>query len=77
MSIFNDPLTGLVIQDIISINSTKATEPFFNILFDIESMPNFYAIDSSFLLNYYHSKERKNSSIEDNTSQLPDDLMLG
>lgn len=68
MSIFNDLLVEFVIQDIISANSTRIIKPFFNTLINIQSMTNFYAIDSSFLLTCHYSKEHKNSSIKNNIS---------
>lgn len=77
MSIYNDPLAELAMQDIISANSARATEPFFNTLFDTESMANFYAMGSCSLLTCHHFKERENFSIKDNTSQLADDLASG
>lgn len=76
MSISNNLLAKLAMQDIISVNNTRAIEPFFNILFDTKSITNFYAIDSSFILTYYYSKERENSIIKDNISQQIDDLVL-
>lgn len=68
MSILHDPLVELIMQDIINANSVRAAKPFFNISFDIKSMANFYAMGFSSFLTYYHFKERKNSSIEANTS---------
>lgn len=50
MSIPNNLLAKFAMQDIISINSTKATKLYFNTLFDIKSIVNFYTISfSSFL----------------------------
>lgn len=74
MFICNDLLAELAIQDIISINSARAIEPFFNTFFNIKSMANFYIMGSSSFLTCHHSKERKNSSIEDNISQPANDL---
>ncbi len=39
-------------------------------------MANFYAIGSSSLLTCYHSEEREDLTIEDDTSQPPKDLAL-
>lgn len=68
MSIHDDLLAELIIQDIICVNSAKAFKPFFSILFDTKNMANFYTIGSSSSLTHYHSKEYQNSSIENNTS---------
>lgn len=75
MSIPNNPLVELVIQDIISANSTKADKPFFNTSFDRESIANFYTIDFSSPLACHYFKEWKNSSIKDNTGLPLDNLM--
>lgn len=40
-------------------------------------MANFYAIGSCFSLIHYHSKECKDLTIEDDTSQPSDVLALG
>lgn len=77
MFIRNDPLVELTMQDIISANSARATEPFFNTSFDTESIANFYAMGSSFHLTRHHSEKRENSIIKDNTSQPADDLAPG
>lgn len=50
MSIPDNPLAKLIIQDIFSANSAKATKSCFNTLFDIKNIANFYAIGFSFLL---------------------------
>ena len=55
-------------QDIVNIDSARATQTLFNTLFDIKSMANFYAMSSSFSLAYYYSEKRKNLTIEDDTS---------
>lgn len=68
MFILNNLLTKLTIQDIISANNARVAEPFFNTSFNTKSMANFYAINSGFLLIYYHLKKCKNSSIGDNIS---------
>lgn len=57
MSICNDFLTELIIQDIIKANSTKATKFFLNILCYTKSMANFYAMGFSFFLTYHYFKE--------------------
>lgn len=77
MSISNDCLTELVMQDIISTNSAKTTQPSFNTLFNIETIADFYLISSSSFLACHHCKKRKNFGIKDNTSQLQDALALG
>lgn len=63
-------------QNIISINSARVFKPFFNILFDIKDIINFYIIRSSSFLTCHYSEKYKNSSIKDNISQSPDDWML-
>lgn len=68
MSIHNNLLAKLAIQDITSANSARAAKLFLNTLFDTKSIINFYAISSSFPFTCYHSKECKNSNIKDNTS---------
>lgn len=77
MSILDDPLAELAMQDVISANSARAAEPSFNTSFDTESIANFYAMGSSSPLTCHYSEERENSSIEDNTSQPADDLAPG
>ncbi len=77
MSIFNDPLAEIAIQDIVNADSVKATQISFNTLFDTESMVNFYVIGSSSPLACHHSEEHKNSNIEDGISQPQDDLAPG
>lgn len=68
MSIFDNLLAEYTIRDIISINSIRAAESSFNILFNIESMANFYVMSFSFFLTCHHFKKHKNSSIENITS---------
>ncbi len=43
----------------------------------MENMANFYAMGSNSLLARQHSEECEDSNIEDNTSQLSDDLAPG
>lgn len=50
-------------------------QTFFNTLFDIENIANFYAIGSSFFLTYHHSKKYKNLTIKDSISQPLDKLV--
>lgn len=69
MFILDDPLAKFIRQDIISTNSVKADESFFNTSFNIESIATFYIISSSFFfLTCHYFKKRKNFCIEDNTS---------
>lgn len=68
MSISDDLLVEIAIQDIGNANSARTTQTLFNILFDMESMGNFYVIDSSSLSTCYHSKEYKDWNIENNIS---------
>lgn len=64
-------------QDIINVDSTRTTQILFNTLFDMESIPNFYVISSSFPLACYHLEKSKDLNIENNISQPPDNLVLG
>ncbi len=77
MSIPDDPLAEIAMQDIVNADSARATQTSFNTSFNIESMANFYAIGSSSFLTCYHSEEREDLTIEDNTSQPPNDLAPG
>ena len=77
MSISNDPLAEIAMQNIVNANSAKATQTPFNTSFDTESMTNFYAMGFSFPLAYYYSEEHEDSTIEDDTSQPPHNLALG
>ncbi len=75
MSIPDDPLAEIAMQDIaVNANSTRATQTPFSISFDTESMTNFYAMGSSSPLTCYYPEEHEDSTIEDDTSQPPDDL---
>ena len=62
--------------DIVNADSAKVTQTSFNTLFEIENMANFYAIGFSSLLTCYHFEEYKDLTIENNTSQPPNDLAL-
>lgn len=75
MSIPNNLLVKLAMQDITSTNSVKTAEPIFNTLFDTKNITNFYAIGLSSLLAHQHFKKHKNASIKGNMSQLSDDLV--
>lgn len=77
MSIFNDLLVEIVMEDLVNVNSTGVIQTPFNISFDIKSMANFYAIYSSFLLACYYFQEYKNLTIKNNTNQLSNNLALG
>lgn len=77
MSILNNPLAEITIQDIVNANSARATYNAFNTIFNMENMSNFYAINSISSLACHHSEEHKDSNIEDDTSQPLDDLALG
>ncbi len=77
MSIPNDPFAEIAMQDIVNSNSARATKTPFSTLFYTQSMVNFYAMGSSCPLTCYHSEEREDSTIEDDTSQPLDDLALG
>lgn len=57
-------------QDIINTNSIKTIKFFFNILFDIENMANFYAMCSSSFLACHYSEKYRNLIIKDNINQL-------
>ena len=72
----NNPLAKIAMQDIVNINSARATQTLFNILFDTKNIANFYIISSSSLLAHYYSEERKDSTIKDDTNQPPDNLAL-
>lgn len=75
MSIPNDFLAKAVIyENIVNTDSAKPAQTSFNILFDIKSMANFYAIGSSFSLACYYSKKYENLTIKDSISQPVDDL---
>ena len=63
-------------QDIIKVDSSNVAQTSFNTSFDTKSIVNFYAIGSSSSLTHYHSKEHKNLSIKDSTSQPSDYLVL-
>lgn len=67
-------MAGLAIQDTINANSARTAKFFFNTLFDIESIANFYAMSFSFSLACYYSKKCKNLTMEDNISHQSDDL---
>ncbi len=77
ISIPNDPLVEIAMQDIVNADSARATQNPFNTLFNTESMANFYTMSSSSPLACHHSEEREDSNIEDNTSQPPDVLAPG
>ncbi len=77
MSIPNDLLAKIERQDIVNADSARATQTPFNTLFDTESMANFYAIGSNSLLARHYFAERKDSNIEDDTNQPPDNLAPG
>ncbi len=77
MSIPNDPLAEIAIQNIVNADSARTTQTPFNTSFDTESITNLYAMGSSSPLACDHSEERENSTIEDDTSQPPDDLASG
>ncbi len=77
ISIPDDPLAEIAMQDIVNADSARATQTLFNTLFDTESMANSYAIGSSSPLVCHHSEERKDSNIEDDISQPSDDLAPG
>lgn len=68
MSISNDPLTKLIIQDIINTNNARATGFFFNTEINIKSLANFYVMSFSYFLTYYYFEECKNFNIKDNIS---------
>lgn len=69
MFILDDPLAELIMQDIISTNSVRVAESFFNTSFNMESIANFYIISSSFFfLTCHYFEKRKNFCIKDNTS---------
>ncbi len=77
MSIPDDPLTEITMQDIINADNARATQTPFNSLFDMKSMANFYAMSSSSPLTCHHSEKREDLNIEDDISQPPDDLAPG
>ncbi len=77
MFIPDDPLAEIVIQDIVNADSARATQTFFNTLFNMESMANFYIMGSSSPLACHNSEEREDSNIEDDISPLLDDLAPG
>ncbi len=78
ISIPNDLLAEIAMQDIVNADSaTRATQTPFNTSFDIESMVNFYVMGSSFPLACYHSEKCEDLTIENDTSQPPDDLHPG
>lgn len=60
MSIPNNLLAEIAMQDIIYINSIEATQISFNILFNMESIANFYIISSSSTLACHYFKKYKN-----------------
>ena len=64
MSIFNNLSAEIAIYNIVSANSTKATQISFNILFDIESMTNFYVMRFNYLLTCYYFEKREDLTIE-------------
>lgn len=69
MSIFNDLLVEIVIEDLVNVDSTGVIQTPFNISFDIKSMANFYAICSSFLLKAcYYFQKCKNLTIKNDTN---------
>ena len=74
ISIPDDPLAEIVMQDIVNADSIRASQILFNTLYDIENMANFYAMGFSSSLACYHSEKREDLTIEDDTSQPPDDL---
>ncbi len=47
ISIPDDPLAEIAMQDIVNADSARATQTSSNTLFDTESMANFYAMGSS------------------------------
>lgn len=75
MSIPNNLLAEVAMQDIINANSTRIAQTSFNNLFNIESMTNFYIMGSSSLLACHYSEKYKNMTIEDKKSQPSDDLV--
>ena len=56
MSIPNNLLAKITIQDIINADSARATQTLFNTLFDTESIINFYVMGSSSSLACYYSE---------------------
>lgn len=76
MSIPNDPLAEVAIQDIINVDSIRAVQTSFHTLFNTESMANFYTIGPSSSLACHPFKEYKNSTIEDSTNQPSNKLAL-
>ncbi len=77
MSIPNNPLAEIAMQDIVNADSARAIQTPFNTSFDIESIANFYVMGSSSSLAFYYSEECKDLTIEDDTSQPPNDLTPG
>ncbi len=68
MSIPDNLLAEIVIQDIVNTDSTRATQTPFNTSFKIETIANFYTMDSNSLLTCHHSEEHEDSNIENDTS---------
>ncbi len=77
MSIPNNPLAEIAMQDIVNADSARVTQSLFNTLFVMENMANFYVMNSSSPLACHYFKERKDSNIEDDTSQLSNDIAPG
>ena len=77
MFILNDSLAEIAMQDIGNADSVRATQTPFITLFDTKTMANFYAIICSFSLACYYFEKHKDSNIEDDTSQSPNNLALG
>lgn len=76
MFILDDLLAEITIQDIVNANSAGVIQIVFNTLFNTKNMVNFYVMDFSSFLAYNYFKKREDLTIEDNISQLPDDLIL-
>lgn len=68
MSILNDLLVKVVMQDIINANSIRAMQNSFNTLFNIKSIANFYAMGFNLPLVCYYFERFKNSTIKDSTN---------
>lgn len=74
MSIIDNLLARFAIHDIIGTNKTRVAKLSLNTLLDIESMANFFLIYSNSSFFYLNFKEYEDSIIENNISQLSDDL---